>query len=254
MEDPMRKMHIAWALCGLLAFTPPAFAQGGARAIIEKAIQAQGGEAKVAKLRTMRIKVEGTTDLVPGQPNLPFTMEDVWQMPSRYRAEASFQLMGKKFTQTQVINGDNGWMQTDGQVQDMPKDALAEMKEQKYAEDLDRLRFLNEKGIKLSVLDEIKIDGKPAVGVLAKSEGHRDVSLYFDKASGLLVKRQQPVLDPASGREVQQEVVFSDYREKDGLKQYNKIVAYRNGKKVISARVTKVEFFEKLDAKAFAKP
>jgi len=38
----------------------------------------------------MRIKVDGTTDLVPGQPNLPFTIEDTWQMPHRYKTESSF--------------------------------------------------------------------------------------------------------------------------------------------------------------------
>jgi hypothetical protein len=250
----MRKFYKAWVLCGLLITTRAAFAQDRARAIVEKAIQAQGGEAKVAKLRTMRIKVEGTTDLVPGQPNLPFTMEDTWQMPNRYKTESSFQLMGKKFNQTQVIDGEKGWIQVDGRVQDLPKDALAELKEQKYAEDLDRLRVLNEKGIELSLLDEIKVDGTPAVGVLVKSKGHRDVKLYFDKASGLLVKREQRVLDSSSGKEVRQEVVFSDYQEKDGLKHYKKIVALRNGKKLIDARVIEVELFERLDAKVFAKP
>src|SRR5215831_7126239 len=128
----MRKVHMTCVLCGLLVSPSAASAQDGARAIVEQAIQTQGGEAKVAKLRTMRIKVEGTTDLVPGQPNLPFTMEDTWQMANRYKTESSFQLMGKKFTQTQVIDGDKGWIQVDGQVQDMPKDAVAEMKEQKY--------------------------------------------------------------------------------------------------------------------------
>jgi hypothetical protein len=233
---------------------PAAFAQDGARAIVAKAIEAQGGEAKVSKLRTMRIKVEGTTDLVPGQPNLPFTVEDTWQMPDRYKTESSFQLMGKKFTQTQAIDGNKGWIQADGQVQDMPKDALAEMKEQRYAEDLDRLRLLDEKGLELSVLDEIKVEGKPAVGVLVKSKGHRDVKLYFDKATGLLVRREQQVLDSLSGKEVQQAVVFSDYQEQDGLKLYRQIVVLRNEKKLLTGKVTKVEFFEKLNAKVFAKP
>jgi hypothetical protein len=250
----MRHVHIGSVLCGLLVFASAAFAEDRARAIVAKAIDAQGGEAKVAKLRTLRIKVEGTTELVTGQPNLSFTIEDTWQMPNRYKTESSFQLMGKKFTQTQVIDGDKGWIQSDGRVEDMPKDALAEMKEQKYAEDLDRLGFLSEKSTELSVLDEIKVEGKPAVGVLVKSKGHRDVKLYFDSASGLLVKREQRVLDPSSSKEVRQEVIFSDYQEKDGLRHYKKIVALRGGKKVIDARVTDVEFFEKLDAKVFAKP
>jgi hypothetical protein len=90
--------------------------------------------------------------------------------------------------------------------------------------------------------------------VLVKPKGRRDVRLYFDKAGGLLGKREQQVPGPSSGTEVQQVVVFSDYQEKDGLKLYKKIVALRKGKKLISARVTELEFFEKLDAKVLTKP
>jgi hypothetical protein len=128
------------------------------------------------------------------------------------------------------------------------------MKEQKYAEDLDRFAFLKERGVELSSLDEIRVEGKPAVGVLVKSKGHRDVKLYFDTASGLLVKREYPLLDPASGKEVLQEVVFRDYQETDGLKHYKKILAFRDGKKVFDAKVIEIEFFDKLDEKVFAKP
>lgn len=51
-----------------------------------------------------------------------------------------------------------------------------------------------------------------------------------------------------------QAVVFIEYQEKDGLKHYKRIVAYRDGKKVISGKVTEIEFFDKVDAKVFAKP
>ena len=129
-----------------------------------------------------------------------------------------------------------------------------QMKEQKYAEDLDRLSFLNEKVIELSPLEETKIDNKPAVGVFVKSKGHRDVKLYFDKSSGLLVKRQHNVLDPVSGKEVSQEVLFSDFQDKDGVKHYRKIAAYRGGKKLFEGKVTELEFFDKLEDKVFARP
>lgn len=250
----MRKINLALALCALLVSGPWVFAGENPRAIVEKAIQAQGGEANVAKLRIMRIKAEGTADLVPGQPAVPFTIEDTWQMPDRYKTSFTLQIADKKLAQTQVIDGDKGWIQMNGQTQDLPKEAVAEMKEQKYAEDLDRLAFLKESAIELSAIDEIKVDGKPAAGVLVKSKGHRDVKLYFDQTSGLLVKRQHPLLDPASGKQVVQEVIFSDYQPKDGLKHYTKIMAFRDGKKVFDAKVTQIEFFKKLDEKAFAKP
>jgi hypothetical protein len=192
--------------------------------------------------------------LIPGQPNFPITIEDIWKMPGRYKSTSSFQLKGNAVTLTQTIDGDTGWAQFNGPTTDLPKEALAEMKEQKYAEDFDRLNFLNEKGIELSTLEETQVDGKPAVGVLVKSKGHRDVKLYFDKSSALLVKRRQNVFDPASGKEVSQEVLFSDYQDKDGVKHYRKITAYRDGKKIIEAKVVELEFFDKLEDKVFARP
>ncbi len=225
-----------------------------ARAVVEKAIKAQGGVDKVAKLRVMRIKAEGTIELVPGQPAVPFVIEDWWQMPDRYKTTSRFELGGKKVSQTQVIDGEVGWMQFDGMTQDMPKEAVAEMREQKYAEDLDRLGFLKDKGIDLTALGESQVDGRAAVGVLVKSKGHRDVKLWFDKASGLLVKREHRVLDSGTGKEVTQEVVFSDYRETDGVRHYRALKAYRDGKKIIEAAVREIEVFDKLDKQVFVKP
>lgn len=229
-------------------------AEEKAEAIVQKAIKAHGGEAKVAKLRTMRIKAEGMATLARGQPDVLFIVEDVWQMPDRYKTSSSFHVGDQKVAQTQAIVGDKGWIQMNGQTQDMPKEAIAEMKEQKYGEDLDRLAFLKDRSIELSTIAPIEVGGRPAVGLLAKSKGHRDVKLYFDKASGLLVKREQRVLDSASGKEVRQEVLFSDYQEKEGVKHYRKIAAFRDGKKLIEAKVTEMTFFDKLDDKVFAKP
>ncbi len=85
-----------------------------------------------------------------------------------------------------------------------------------------------------------------------KAKGHRDVKLYFDNETGLLAKRENTL--EAAGKEITQEVFFSDYQEKDGLKHYHKIIAHQNGKKVLEAKVIDLEFFDKLNAKVFAKP
>ena len=234
--------------------TPALLADDKARALVENAIKAHGGEAAVAKLRTMRIKAEGTTDQIPGLPGAAFTIEDVWQMPDKYRTTSELTAMGMKLTQTQVIDGDKDWAQINGQVHEQPKESIAEMREQKYAEDLARLGFLKDKDIELTLVDETKVNGKPAAGIRVKSKGHREVKLYFDKATGLLVKREHPVLDPAGGKEVMLEVVFSDYEEKDGVKHYKTLTGYMSGKKVIEAKVTAIEFLDKVDPNLFAKP
>ena len=246
-------VRVVLAVCGF--FLPIAFlrAQETARAVIEKAIEAQGGETQVAKLRIMRIKVELKMDLGPDQKDVPVILEDTWQMPDNYKTVSRFKVSGETLTHTMVIDGEKGWEQVNAQVMDLPKSRLVEFREQKHGEDLDRLAFLKEKGHELSLLEEIKIHGKPAVGALIKSKGHRDVKLYFDKSSGLLVKRERQIGGDA-GKEVLQEVFFSDYQEQDGLKHYRKISGFHDGKKFAEGTVTEVEFFDKLDPKVFAKP
>jgi hypothetical protein len=248
----MRTIQSLLVLATCLASTNLLHADDKPQAVIEKAITALGGADRIARLRTMRIKVQGKMDLIPGAPEMPFTLEDTWHMPDQYKSTITFQSGGTNVATTRVIDGDKGWVQVMGKIQDMPKEGLAEMKEQKYAEDLDRLGFLKEKGFDLSLLKEIKIEDKVAVGVLVKAKDHRDVQLYFDKETGLLIKRENKL--EVAGKEISQEVFFSDYQQNDGLKHYRKIVAHHNGKKIIEAKVLELEFFDKLDAKVFGKP
>jgi len=140
-----------------------------------------------------------------------------------------------------------------GQSQEMPPEALAEFKEQKYAEDLDRLLFVKQDRYGLGLLDEVKVQGRPAVGVQVKCKGHRDVKLYFDKASGLLLKRENIVMDEP-GKEVRQEIFFSEYQDKDNVKCYRKISGFRDGKKFFDGRVVEIEFYNKLDGSVFSMP
>ncbi len=100
----------------------------------------------------------------------------------------------------------------------------------------------------------MNVDGQPTVGIKISREGHRDVELYFDKSTGLLLKRKQAVLDPASGMEIAQEVIFSNYEDVDGVKHWKKIVAYRGGKKLLEGDVTEIEFLEEIDEAEFAAP
>jgi hypothetical protein len=248
----MNRLCTIVASCILL----PSFAvaDDAGRAVVEKAIKAHGGPEKVAKLRVMRVKAEGTITLAPGQPGLPIVIEDWWQMPDQYKTTSRFELDKKKVSQTQTIDGGTGWIQGAGQVTDMPKDALTEMRKQKFAEDADRLGFLGDKDVEVTALGEAKVGGRASVGVLVKAKDRREVKLYFDKESGRLVKREHTVFDGGTGKDVVQEVVFGDYRDRDGVPHYHTFTASRGGKKFVDLKIVEIEFFDKLDKKVFAKP
>jgi hypothetical protein len=222
-------------------------ARDGARAIIEKAIKAQGGEAKIAKLKVMKIKVKGKGTF-PGIGKAEFVIEETWQMPAQYKSV----MRVKDLEVIQAINGEKGWASVNGVILSFGKEDKAEFKEQKYAEDLERLGFLDDKRLTMIVVKETTFAEKSAVGVKFTAKGHRNVTLYFDKASGLLLGRRHVILE--MGKEIVQEVSYGDFKDYNGLKHFTKITAKRNGKKVVEGEVVEIRFLEKLEDKEFAQP
>src|SRR6266478_219622 len=65
-----------------------------AKAVIEKAIKAQGGEDKLTQFKAGRWKGQGTLTL-KGQ-ELPLTLETVYQLPDKYKTNMHFEVQGKK--------------------------------------------------------------------------------------------------------------------------------------------------------------
>jgi hypothetical protein len=236
----------------LTGLAGPARAEDDPRALIAKAIQAQGGEAKLNKLNVTRTKVRGTLEAM-GQ-TFKFTADSAVQMPDKMRHAITMDVMGNEVTQVQVLNGGKGWLSIAGMTQDMPAPLRDGLKEELYVSRLGKLTpLLKDKALTLSALPEIQVNGRAAVGVKVVAKGHQDVSLYFDKDSMLGVKVEHRSIDPA-GNGVSRETFYSDYKEIDGLKQAHKIVVNLNGKKYMEVEVVEAKFLNKLDARLFQKP
>jgi hypothetical protein len=161
-----------------------------------------------------------------------------------------------KFTFVRVVNGDKIWMKVGDNTQEVDdKDQIAEAKEAMYVSSVTTLVPLRDKGFTLASLGEVKVDDKPVIGVRVSHKGHRDVSLFFDKNKGLLVKSESVVKDPmAGGQEVTQETLYSDYKEVNGVQRPMNLVINRDGKKYVETEVTEVAPQEKLDDSMFVKP
>lgn len=217
-----------------------------ARAVVDKAIKAMGGAKKLEKFKAMTWKEKGTYygmgDGVPYQGVLAV------EWPDKFRMEIENVF-------TLVVNGDQGWMGTAGNVTAMNKEQMEEQKEERYAGWVTTLLPLKEKGFELSPLGESKIDSKTAVGVKVSHKGHRAVKLYFDKDSGLLVASQYHVkAEEQGGKDLNQEVTYGNYQEVDGIKVPMKITIQRDGKRFLESENYEVKPAVKLDAKLFAKP
>ncbi len=242
------------ALGFVLAAVAPAQADDAAdaRAIIEKAVKAHGGQEKLDKLPATTVKFKGTFHGM-GE-GIPVSGEISTQGNDKQRIDLEIEAGGQKIPIIIIVAGDKGWTKIGKDTMEMDKDAIAEAKEQAYAAWVTTLAPLKDKKFTLATIGEVKIEKRPALGVKVTSKNHRDVDLYFDKETGMLVKTETRVKDDMTGQEVNEEAFPSDYKDVQGTKQAHKFSTKRNGKLFIEGEASEVKLYDKLDASTFEKP
>jgi hypothetical protein len=232
-------------------------AQAGARAddvqaVLDRAIKAHGGADKLGKQHTIQTKSKGTIELAGG---IDFTDETIIQPPGQVKTATTLQVNGQSITVNVVFDKDKGWVKTGDTVMDMKDALLAEMKEVAYLTRIGRVVFLEEgKDAEVSLVGDDKVDGRDVVALRVAAKGHKDVTLYFDKQTGLLAKISRQALDAQTGQEVSEERIIQEYQDVGGVKVAKKVLVNRDGKKFLEAEVTDVQFMEKVDDSTFAKP
>ena len=223
-------------------------------AIIDKAIAAHGGEANLAKYPAQT--ATGTGKFYGLGEAIDFNLE-VASHDKKFRYGMDMKVMNFDLKLTIVVNGVKGWEKVNDDVKEIGADELAEYKEQMHSNAVVSLLPLKmDKDYKLSPIGEVKVDDQPAYGITVSKKGHRDVSLYFDKAKGHLVKSEFNIKDIKGGgdREMPQTNFFYDYKEFQGIRQPTRLVTERDGKKFIEARLTDMQPAEKLDDATFERP
>jgi len=221
------------------------------RALIDKAIKAHGGEKALAKTKAGESKGKGTIHLMGG---IEFTADNYAQMPDKFKSVMRLTVMNMNITVTQGFDGKKLWIQVNDKTMDLDDKLVDTVKEALYAEHLATLVPLKDKGVKLSPLGETKVEGRAAVGVQASSKGHKDVNLFFDKTTNMLLKLELRTVDPMSGQEVTQEKIYLEYKDVDGAKTPSKLLVHQDGKKFLEMEISDIKVVDRLDDSIFAKP
>lgn len=250
----MRRLLFAVAVL----VSPAAFADDAddARAIVERAIKARGDKlGAVPGPSTWEEKIVLES---PEFKDQKIELRTTWAFapPDRLRIDMKLDFAGNMFDLAYVLNGETVWLLVNGAAQenanDMLGQALGEMNRM-WATSLYPL--LSDEGFKLSTVKEQKVNGKVAVGVEVRNGKRPVVTLYFDKETGLLVKRVAQVRDAQSGdKDVLEEVVLSDFKEADGRKYHTKAVTTRDGRPHYTSFPSAPKAIKDVDAKLFEKP
>jgi hypothetical protein len=245
-------MRHGWSTIVLLVTASALPAQDTARAIVERAATAHGGLGRLARLRADRIQVKG--NVIIEDKETPFTAETTVQLPGQFKNVMTVTTSKGRVTLVQILNGDKVLVTLDGQPQKVEGTAISEMRDTFALNRAIRLApLLMERNYDLATLDEVKVGDRPALGVRVTARGQRELKLYFDKETNLLVKTEH-MLEGPDGKTSKQEVFYGDFRDLGGYKRPLKLAAYRDGKKVMEAEIVDVKYLDRLDEEEFSKP
>jgi hypothetical protein len=220
--------------------------------IVDAAIQAAGGEAKVAKLQAMTLKAKGAFHA----PNEEGTLSAQATSQGIDRLRLDLEATGKDNTLKLlvIVNGDKGWIKNGDRQEEAPAEVLAIIKAELLALRLTQhLTLLKNKDLTLSPLGEVKIDNRAAVGLKVARKDSPDVDIYFDKETHLPRKCELRAKEPG-GQEVTSIWNFSAYKEMAGVKLPAKVVLNHDGRDLLEIDIGEVKLEDKLEEQTFAKP
>jgi hypothetical protein len=233
----------------LLAAAGAARADDEATAAVDRAIQAVGGAKKLAALKGGTWKTSGTAR---GKPS---RAEFHGELPGKFRIDSTRQVDGKPVRFSRIINGDKGWVVEGDTTRPMTAAEMAGVRSSFYHKQLaTTLLPLKDKACKLATVGPAEVNGKPALAVKASRPGFPDVTIYFDQESGLPAKTEMSDTNRAAGQGRKVELVFSDYKEFDGLKMAGRTKTYHDGKLFLDTELTEFHRAESLPTGLFTAP
>ena len=249
----MRSILGAMAFLFLCGLSVPACASDEAKAVIDRAIQAMGGEAKFSKAKAFTWKTKGKFRF--GESESEFTAETTFAGLDRFRQEFSGDFGGNPFKVVVVLNGDRAWRKIGDAVMEITGDDLANEKRNIYLQAIPAGMFLllKSKDFQIELADNEKASDADAIAVKVAGPDGKNFKLFFDKKTNFLVKAVASVRG-FNGEEFTQETTYSDIKDFGGIKKAAKHEAKRDGNAFLEAEITEFKALEQVDPETFAEP
>lgn len=229
-------------------------AAAAAAKLVDEAIAAKGGKAKLSALKGFKWIAEGETSMGPRSIKVKTTRTFV--MPDKMRIDASLVGLGDLVI---AVDGNAGWQMAPNPQTGQPTVMAAgpaELKQYEFERwrepDLILLKAADPKW-KVRPAPDATINGKPHSVVRFSSPMPTvDIEIAIDKATKLVTRTSY--IDNASSTTETDE--FSDYKAVNGIKVAHKRVSTSSGAaaRKTTIDIKTVEIDPTVDAKLFAKP
>ena len=224
-----------------------------AKAIVDQAIHATGGEAKLSKAKAITWKTKGTLRF--GDNENKYTAHATLAGLDKFRQEFEGEFGGNQVKGVVVLNGNRAWRKFGDMSMTLDADAVANEKRSAYLQAIGAVTLLPLKSadFQIAAASEEKVGDADAVGIKVMAADGKDFKIFFDKTSKLPVKVVANVRG-FGGDEFSQETVYSDFKDFDGIKKATKIQAKRNGQVFLDAELIEFKTLDEVAADAFEEP
>lgn len=183
------------------------------------------------------------------------TGDTAFQRPDKVKNSMTLEIGGNKVEVITVFDGKKLYVNAAGKTMEIDDEkVLKDTRESLLVEGAGTLVDFLKEPYTLSAVGAVKVKDKEAIGVRVSKKGQRDINLFFDKKSHLVVKTETNSYDPQAGQEVTQEKYFTAHIKKGGLTVPKSVEVVRDGKEFLKLEITEAESLEKLDVSTFAKP
>jgi hypothetical protein len=221
--------------------------------IIAKAIKAHGGEEFLTKNKAGTARGKGKIT-IPGVGEVEFTQENAHMLPDKFKESIEMTVAGQKLSVLTLVNGDKVTIEANGKEVDLPDDTKESIKNAGNMLKIGKLVALITDGYELSLIGEDKVEDKPAIGIRVALKGKKDVNVYFDKKTNLLVKLEYRSTDQFTQKEITEQRIIAEYAmNKDGIPVPKKVIIKHDGDTFLEVELLEVQLLEKLDDSEFKK-
>lgn len=219
-----------------------------AKKVVGRAIQAHGGRELLNKNRADKVKLQGK--MVVGKVEIPYTAETLVQLPGQFKNTIQFNQGKKEVALTQVIDGTRAAIWVNGEKQKL---STAQALDLRQTLDLNRamrlVGLLEDSAYNLKYLGQTEEGEQKTHVVRVLRKDMRELRMFFDAKTGLLVKTEHPV--DFQGKQMLQEEHYSDFRDLSGFRRPVRMTVYRGGQKILESALTQVSYFESIEPSRF---
>ena len=216
-----------------------------ALAILENAIKAHGGQATLDKFPCVRLEMKV---ILPSHDPTP--KEWVWLFagPDRLKEVRESYYMGRRRDSVWIVEAGEVFKLQDGiRPQSVSAKVAVAFQDDAHLMQVQRLAPLKDKEYELTKVADIKVDGKAARGLRVSTKGQKDVTLFFDAETSLLVKVQRNVMDTSTLNVVAEQRLYQKYQKQDGLQFAGAINVIHDGLQDIQMEIKAAKFLEKVE-------